>query len=156
MPENMMKGLVVDMRQIGKNWTDRQMYDYILGNDALPGRYDGKMGMFIDYESNGVTQFYNSAEDMIEDIRGHIVQSNNMDDPYAPMKPFAETEIVYPGMIYCVYNIYHAVDTLIVERVSVPQIIRVAEPKVDEYFRSGNLIGIGNGWCILLDKEVEA
>lgn len=138
------------MKTLYKNWTDRQMYDYILGNDALPGVYDGKMGMFIDYESNGVTQFYNSAEDMIEDIRGHIVQSNNMDDPYAPMKPFAEAEIVYPGMLYCVYNLYLAEDVLIVERKAVTQIIRV-----DEYFRSGNLIGVGNGWCILLDKEID-
>jgi hypothetical protein len=131
------------------------MYDWILGNDPLPGYYDGKMGLFIDYEGNGCSQFYTKAETMIEEIRSHIFLSNNMDDPYGPMKPFAETEIVYPGMLYCLYNLYYADNVLIVERVAVPQIVRVAEPKVDEHFRSGNLIGIGNGWCVLLDKEAE-
>ena len=143
------------MKQLGKNWTDRQMFDYILGNDPLPGVYDGKIGMFIDYENNGCSRFYHTAEDMMESIRNLIVANNNMDDPYAPMKPFAEAEIVYPGMLYCVYNLYRAEDVLIVERKAVTQILRVAEPKVDEYFRSGNLIGVGNGWCILLDKEID-
>ncbi len=144
------------LRQVGKNWTDRQMYDYLLSNDPFPGCYDGYVGVFASDEE-GTPEVYAKAEDMLEEIREHIFEKNCMDDPYAPMKPFQNREVLAPGETYSLYNVYKGKGIIVVKHTAVSpfQIFRLGNCGVDEYFRGGGLVGIGDGWCVLVEDEAE-
>lgn len=143
-----------ELRQIGKNWTDRQMYDFLLGNDPFPGCYDKHIGVFV---ADGEVEAYDTADRLFEEIREKIFEYNQMDDPYAPMKPFQGRDRLAPGEVYWLYDVYEGMGMWVVklQPVSPCRIFRLGNCGVDEYFRGGGLVGIGDGWCILLDENEE-
>ena len=142
------------LRQVGENWTDRQMYDFILGTDACPHAFEHQAASFV---VDGDAEVYNFAEDLFEEIRTKIYEYNQMDDPYAPMKPFQGRDKLAPGEVYWLYDVYygHNVWFVCLKPVSPCRIFRLGNCGVDEYFRGDGLVGIGDGWCILLDEDEE-